>query len=383
MRALNTVALILCAFVPTNTLAAQDRGMATTWVYQATSMLDSVTDYLSNRIEVSGSSSQNNDRSAGHLALSGNGIIWSRHELGLRFRDTASRKEGEGEQSLELRYAMPLIGNHLELEIEESQFRGVLNQPGQQLDISGDRDFFRFTATRPLGSFLGLDMHQVIRHTGSTSSVYEESEWVRDSSHQLSSVGLKCSSAQELQGGLQASTKLTAVGGVEYRSTEHVDGETEDRTQFHRVELAALLQKQVLDWQLDLGGRYQFAPEDLPGSERIAVGGSALMSGFNGQSVSSTEGGWLRLNAASPSWHIPFATRFQSSVSLSVMRGWAPDDTGDEKRLSAISAGEISLNINSDRFRANMTVGRLLDSGRSDVVVPTTPDVALSLHMGI
>ena len=383
MRALNIVALILCALVPSFAPAAQDRGMATTWVYQATSILDSVTDYLSDRIEVSGNSNQNNDRSAGHLALSGNGIIWSRHELGLRFRDTASRKEGDGEQSLALRYAMPLIGNHLVLEVEESEFRGVVKEPGQQRDTSGNRSLYRLTATRSLGSFLGLDLHQVIRHTGSTLSVYEESEWVRDSAHQLSSIGLKCASVQQLTGGLRASTRLTAVGGMEYRSTDYVEGETDDRTRFHRVELAALLQKQVLAWSLDLGGRYQFAPEDLPGSERITVGGAALMSGFNGQSVTSTEGGWLRLDAGSPSWNLPFASRFQSSVSFSLMRGWAPDETGDEQRLSAISAGEISFNINADRFRANMTVGRLLDSGRSSVEIPSAPDVALSLRMGI
>jgi len=383
LRALNVAALFLCAFVPTIAQAAQDRGMAGAWIFQATSMLDSVTDYLSDRIEVSGNSSRNNDRAAGHLALSGNGIIWSRHELGLRFRDTASRKEGDGEQLFALRYAMPLIGNHLELEAEESEFRGVVKGPGQQLDTSGNRSFYRLTATRSLGSFLGLDMHQVIRHTGSTRSVYEESEWVQDSSHQLSSIGLKGSSGGELISGLRALTHMTAVGGMEYSSAEYVDGETEDRAQFHRIELAALLQRQVLNWDLDLGGRYQFAPEDLPGSERITVGGSALMSGFNGQSVTSTEGGWLRLDAASPSWALPFASRFQSSLSLSVMRGWAPDETDDDQRLSAVSAGEISLNINSDRFRANMTVGRLLDSGRSDVVVPSAPDVALSLHMGI
>ncbi|SFM70755.1 hypothetical protein SAMN04487961_0960 [Marinobacter pelagius] len=383
MRALNIAALFLCAFVPTVALAAQDRGMAGAWMFQAASMLDSVTDYLSNRIDVSGSSTQNNDRSAGHLALAGNGIIWSRHELGLRFRDTASRKEGDGEQSLALRYAMPLMGNHMELEVEESEFRGVVKEPGQQLDTSGNRSFYRLTATRSLGSFLGVDLHQVIRHTGSTRSVFEESEWVHDSSHQLSSIGLKSSSERELIGGLRASTHMTAVGGMEYHSTEYVDGETEDRAQFHRIELAALLQRQVLNWDLNLGGRYQFAPEDLPGSERITVGGSALISGFNGQAVTGTEGGWLRFNAASPAWHVPFASRFQSSLSLSVMRGWAPDDTDNDQRLSAVSAGEISLNINSDRFRANMTVGRLLNSDRSDVVVPSAPDVALSLQMGI
>lgn len=357
--------------------------MAGVWVYQATNVLDSVTDYLSNRIEVSGSSSQSNDRSAGHLALAANGVIWSRHELGLQFRDSASRKEGDGQKSLALRYSMPLVGNHLEVEVEESEYRGVLKQPGQQLDTSGDQSLFRFTATRSLGSVLGLDLHQVIRHSGRTTSVYEESEWVRDSSHQLSSIGLKCSSSQWLRGGLRASAQLTAVGGLEYRSTEYAESETQDRTQFHRIELGALLQKQVLDWNLDLGGRYQFAPENLPGSERITVGGSALISGFNGQSVTSTEGGWLRINAASPSYQIPFASHFQSSLSLSVMRGWAPYETGDQQNLAAVSAGEISFNINADRFRANMTVGRLLDSGRSDVVVPSAPDVALSLHMGI
>lgn len=383
MRAFSMVALILCASVPATGLGAQERGMTGTWVYQATSMLDSVTDYLSNRIEVSGSSTRSNDRSAGNLALAGNGIIWSRHELGVRFRDSASRKEGAGEQSLAFRYAMPLVGNQLELEVEESEFRGTLKGPGQQLDTSGDRRFFRFTATRSLGSFLGLDMHQVIRHSGSTKSVYEGAEWVRDSSHQLSSIGLKCSSVQYLKGGIRASTQVTTVGGVEYQSTDYAERVSEDRTQFHRVELGAFFQKQVVDWDLNLGGRYQLAPEGLPGSEQITVGGSALMSGFNGQSVTGSEGGWLRLNAASPSYHIPFASRFQSSLSFSLMRGWAPLDGDDQQRFAAVSAGEISLNINSDRFRANMTVGSLIDSDRTDLVVPSTPDVALSLHMGI
>lgn len=383
MRALNITALILCVSVPAVTEGAQDRGVAGAWVYEATSVLDSVTDYLSNRIEVSGSSSHSNDRSAGHLTLAANGVIWSRHELGLQFSDSASRKEDDGQKSLALRYAMPLIGNRLELEVEESQYRGVLTEPGQQLDVSGNQSFFRFTATRSLGSVLGWDVHQVIRHSGSDRSVYEEAEWVRDSAHQLSSIGLKCSGAEELGGGFRASTQLTAVGGMEYRSTEYAETETQKRTQFHRLELEALLQRQVLDWNLDLGGRYQFAPEDLPGSERITVGGSALISGFNGQSVSSAEGGWLRLDAASPSYHMPFASRFRSSVSFSLMRGWAPLEKGDRQRFASVSAGEISLNVSSDRFRADMTVGSLIDSDRLDVFVPSVPDVALSLHMGI
>lgn len=383
MRASGIVALILCVSVPVASEAAQERGMTGTWVYQATSVLDSVTDYLSNRIEVSGSSSQSNDRSAGHLALAANDVIWARHELGLQFRDSASRKEDDGQKSLALRYAMPLIGNRLELEVEESQYRGVVTQPDQRLDTSGDQSFFRFTATRSLGSLLGLDVHQFIRHSGSNRSVYEESQWVRDSSHQLSSIGLRYSGAQELMGGLHASTRLTAVGGMEYRRTEYAEGETETRTQFHRVELAALLQRQVLDWNLDLGGRYQFAPEDLPGSERITIGGSGLISGFNGQSVSGNEGGWLRLNAASPSYHVPFAARFQSSFSVSLMQGWAPADTGDHQKFASVSAGEISLNIRSDRFRADMTLGRLIETDRFDVAIPSAPDFALSLHMGI
>ena len=383
MRAARVLALIGCVFLPATVSAVQERGVAPDWVYHAANVLDSVSDYLANRIEVSGSSSQDSDQSGGHLALAGNGIIWAQHELDLRFRDAMSRQEGSVEQSLAVDYSMPLLGNQVELEMEDGQYRNVLHASGQQVDTHGGYHFFQVTATRPIGSFAGIEWHEVLRHSGRTESVYEDSRWVRDSSYQLSSFGLQCSNNRRLPGGFHASTRLVAEGGLEYQSTEEAVGLSADRSRYHRFELAASLRRQWVGWNLGLQGRYQFAPDTLPDAERIEVAGASILSGFNGQSVAAPEGGWARLSAASPVYPLPFASRFHSSLSLSVMRGWAPVDLVGDDAFASVSAGEVSLNIRSHDFHANMTVGRLIDSQRPDVAIPTTPDVSLSVSLGI
>lgn len=383
MHRLKTFALIACMIAPGEALAGLPHIAAGKWISEASSVLDAVNEYLAPRLSVTGDSLQSSDQTADDLNVSGAGIIWSQHTLDLHLRDSASRKSGHGQKSLSLNYAMPLVGNHVQLALEDRQYRGVLQATDRQLDTSGNYNGFRFSASRSLGSVGGIELRQIIRHSGSETSEYEDSEWKSDSSRQQSSLGFQCSGEGTLRGGFSASAQVAALGGLEYERVESSDSQISNRTRYQKVAFSASVRRQWQRWELAVRGRYQVAPDDLPDSERIQVGGSRLVSGFNGQTAYGSEGGWVRLNAASPVYEVPFTDRFRSTLSLSVMRGWSPVDVQQQRRFAGVSAGEISLNLRSRGFIANVTMGRLIDSDRPDLTIPDHPDVSVSLSLGI
>lgn len=346
-------------------------------------LLQSVTRYVASHVEFSGNSSQTNEKADGRINLTSNNLIWAHHVLGLDFSDSAAREGSAESTKLALRYSFPLAGNDIRVDLENRDYSGAANGSGQRYDTRGERRNLKVTGNRSLWSWQGMEVDSVFSHTSGTSSAFEDSVWVEDSTHQLSSFGLEGTASQELIGGFYASTSLIAVSGLDSEETTGASGYSGDAENFHKLAVAASLSREVMNWNLGLNGRYQFAPGDLPSSEHMAIAGPNLIRGFNGQSVRVAEGGWLRMNARSPAFHWPFASELNSSFSFSLLQGWAPYSAAQSDRFGSTSTGEISFQLYSRDFRADMSVGQMLNASNTALLMPTQPDLSFSINVGI
>lgn len=354
------------------------------WDLYPADLLQSVTRYVASRVEFSGNSSQTSDKADGRINLTSNNLLWSQHVLGLDFSDSVAREGSAESTTLALRYSFPLAGSDIRVDLENRDYSGAVSGSGQRYDTHGERRNLRVTGNRSLWSWQGIQVDSVFSHTSGTSSAFEDAVWLEDSAHRLSSFGLEGKASRELIGGFYAASSLTAVGGLDSEEIFSASGySSSDADGFHKLAVAASLSREVLSWNLGLNGRYQFAPGDLPSSEYLAIAGPSLMRGFNGQSVYVAEGGWLRMNARSPGYHWPFASELNSSITFSLLQGWAPYSAAQSDRFGSTRTGEVSLQLYSRNFRADMSVGQMLDASNTALMMPTHPDLSFSITVDI
>ncbi|MGO1501766.1 MAG: ShlB/FhaC/HecB family hemolysin secretion/activation protein [Marinobacter sp.] len=353
------------------------------WDLYPSDLLQSVTRYVASHVEFSGNSSQNSDKADGRINLTSDNLLWSHHVLGLDFRDSVAREGSAESTTLALRYSFPLAGSDIRVDLENRDYSGAASGSDQRYDIRGERRNLKITGNRSLWSWQGIEVDSVFSHTSGTSSEFEDSVWIENSTHRLSSFGLEGTASRELIGGFYAATSLTAVGGLDSKDVFSASGRSSDDDGFHKLAIAASLSREVMSWNVGLSGRYQFAPDDLPSSEYMAIAGSNLMRGFNGQSVRVAEGGWLRINARSPGYHWPFVSELNSSITFSLLQGWAPYSAAQSDRFGSASTGEISLQLYSRDFRADMSVGQMLNASNTALLMPTSPDLSFSITVGI
>ncbi|SOB75127.1 hypothetical protein SAMN04488490_0686 [Marinobacter sp. LV10R510-11A] len=353
------------------------------WDLYPSDLLQSVTRYVASHVEFSGNSRQTSDRADGRINLTSNNLLWSRHVLGLNFSDSVAREGSAESTTLALRYSFPFAGSDIRVDLANRDYSGAVSGSGQRYDAHGERRNLRVTGNRSLWSWQGIQVDSVFSHTSGTSSAFEDAVWLEDSAHRLSSFGLEGKASRELIGGFYAASSLTAVGGLDSEEFFSASGYRSDDDGFHKLALAASLSREVLSWNLGLNGRYQFAPGDLPSSEYLAIAGPSLMRGFNGQSVYVAEGGWLRMNARSPGYHWPFASELNSSITFSLLQGWAPYSAAQSDRFGSTSSGEVSFQLYSRDFRADMSVGQMLNASNTALMMPTHPDLSFSITVSI
>ncbi|WP_138118289.1 ShlB/FhaC/HecB family hemolysin secretion/activation protein [Marinobacter sp.] len=382
MRIYCLAALLWCAPASAVSIAEKLPLNPAGWNLYPEDLLRSVTSYLASTLKFSGDSTHTNDAASGRLNVSGNNMILSSHDISLDFRDSVSRRGSGDAQSLAIRYAFPVAGVNFAITLEDSEYVGVTTKTGQQVDTRGEFQGVNLSGSRALWSLNGFEVNSVFNHSSGTNHKYEESVWISDTSHQLSSFGLRCSGRKDLVGGVQADTTVTALGGLEGSESTMSSAVTSERTRFHKLTLGASLSRSFYTWDLGLDGRYQLAPDDLASSEYLQVAGPSMSYGFSGQSMYVAEGGWVRMNARSPGYSLPFFQALNSYVSVSVLRGWAPISAADGENFGA-STGEISLRLQGRGFHASMNVGQILDLSGEAMRRPAGPDVSLSMSLGI
>ncbi|MBU2955581.1 ShlB/FhaC/HecB family hemolysin secretion/activation protein [Marinobacter sp. F3R08] len=352
------------------------------WSLYPGNLLKSVAGYLASNLQFSGASNHSAGAVDGRLTMSGNNMILSSHDISLDFEDSVSQRNGGESESLAFRYSFPVAGVHVRMAVEDSEYLGVSTKAGQQLDARGEHHGLTLSGSRALWSWQGFEVDSVFRHSNGKTHTYEESVWVSDATHQFSSFGLRYSGKRELAGGFRAGSSITALGGWETIESVSTSVDSSEETGFHKIALGASLSRTFYRWDLGLDGRYQLAPEDLAAAEYLQIAGPSMMRGFNGQSLYVSEGGWVRMNARSPGYSIPFTRAVNSYVMVSVLRGWASTSAADNGGFGA-STGEISLTLQGRRFLANMSVGQILDLSGDAMQRPARPDVSFSMTLGI
>ncbi len=332
----------------------------------------------------SGQSTLNRDGLDGRLGVAMGDLVGDRQELGLDFHDAKSNREGRQSRAVKLGYSFPVGASALSLMARDYQSEHAVHGAGQRYNARSESSVLSVSGSRYLFSGLGVAFDGVARHTGRESREFEQGNLVSDGAYQLSSLGIKGRWNHELWAGLHASTDMTAIGGREYAASDYpVQPDTVSEDRFYKLSVNASLEREFFHWGWELQGRYQFADEDLPGSERVMVVGSSLLTGFNGQSVYTHEGGWLRMRTLSPSWQVPLMDHMWSNVGFSLLHGWAPYSDLENHQTGKVAGGEVSLELTGRSFTANVSVGRAFKASSLAMSVPQYPDVKLSLSMGL
>lgn len=383
MRLFRFLALMMCispGLLWAASLPAID-GPAST-VYPG-DLLQSVTKYVASKVSFSGTSNQSSDHFNGSLDLVSNDLIWSQHQFGISYRDSVISRDGEESSGLKLNYGFELSDIALRMQFETSDHSGVSVASGNRFGSQSENQLFKVAGRSPWFTWYGLKFNSVFSHSVGTQNTFEDNDWKEDSLHQTSKLGLEYSDERTFWPGLTSSTRIAAFGGFDVREEDGGDGYWEERDQFQKVAVSASLRQELSSWTLDLGGRYQFANSDLPASEWLKVAGSSLSYGYNGQSRTAPEGGWLRLQAGSPSFFLPIFTGIRSSFQMSVLRGWTPMLDATDDHSGGASVGELSVQFASRDFRAAMSVGKMLGASEDLVPIASSPDVSLSLTIGM
>lgn len=340
--------------------------------------------WLRSKMQFSGRTSRDADQLDGALNLGLNGLFWANHRADVRYSNARAYRVGNERKVLGFSYGLPVGGNHLDFAVKNTEYEEVSRSDGARFQKEGRTRNVMVTGRRALFSSYGYQFLGRANYSSVNQYWSRRTDEVHRSSYQLSTLGLEARGRHDLLGGFRLNSGLKAVTGVETEVEGAADQDREWRDeQFGRVVLNASLGRELLAWQWGLDGQYQLASSDIPGSQHLRVAGSALTSGFNGQSLSAAEGGWLRLGSRSPEFSLPFFPRLLSSVRVSVLRGWVPDESFQQEDAGRVTSGELSWGLSARQFSADVSVGRVLDATTDAIVVPDHPDVRFSMSLQI
>ncbi|MCL7945723.1 ShlB/FhaC/HecB family hemolysin secretion/activation protein [Marinobacter sp. ATCH36] len=340
--------------------------------------------WLRSRLKFSGKTALNSDGIDGSVGVAADRLIGQNDAIGFDYRDARSYKNDTDSSAASFRYRFPAGANRVRIEAGRSRYDHAASNGSRRFNASGESRVMGFGISRPLFSRFGMAFGGIAQHRGRDSESFKESSLVSESRYQLSTLGLEANGGYELWGGLFANTRMLALRGRESQATDYpMQDDTSEEGDFYKVAMSASVEHELFQWNLRVKGRYQFADEDLPGSEYLTVAGPSMLTGFNGQSVAVIRGGWLRLDTASPAWPMPFVDGVLSSINFAVLQGWVPYSAAQANRHGKASAGQVSLKMQGRAFTANVSVGRMLRTSSTAMTMPDHPDVRFSLSMGI
>ena len=335
-------------------------------------------------LSVTGNSRFSDDETNGSLGVSANGLVFREHSLGVHFDRNSRAREGAGRESLLASYSFPLQGNHFSLSTRNNsrysdQISGTLRQ---QVHVLSDET--NFSAQRALFGWQGLKFDSVLRHRAHESRRMEQGKWAETKAGQLSSLGVSGKTDVIQLYGWEAATMVTLSRGlvIDSREAPGQDGYSHSDN-FYKVLLSGSLDRELNNWHLGLSGRYQLGTDQLPAGEQIRVAGPQLLAGFEGSSHTAASGGWLRLDADTPGFDVPFITGVHAGARLSLVRGWAKVRNANDGRYLNADAGELSLQFTTRYLRASTSIGRVLGDSPLLPDAATSPNLRFSISVDI
>lgn len=339
------------------------------------------TPWWTSKVRLSGMSAHTSEQFRGRVDVDASGLTFSGHSMGVEFRNGTKRQADSQLDYLGLRYAFPFEGSQVLLNASHRTYQDTTTSGGARVPESGRRRSMSLMITRPLFSFHRIRFDSTFRHLTRETDEYQAGAWQSNDLDRRSSFSLKAATRRELEAGLLLQTRLDARIGTEYQSTRESSCLDESDVNYRKLAVSSSLSRGLLKWRIALDGHYQFAGEPLPDSEQITVVSSSLLRGFADNSLSSSEGGWLKVNAQSPMFEIPFTGKTKTQLRLATLRGWVAESSRSANDSARASAYEASLLMRSGEFNAALTVGKMFEAAGHAFEAPTSPDVSFAMAL--
>ncbi|WP_148862553.1 ShlB/FhaC/HecB family hemolysin secretion/activation protein [Marinobacter fonticola] len=340
--------------------------------------------WLASHLQLAGNSAQSNDGHHGRIGVAANGLVQADHDMRLDFNESASQRVENESETFAFSYSFPLGANRFSLYANNYEYQSTVVGDDGKYEASGEGRNINVSSRRALFSWAGIAFDSVLSLSSSDARYFERGQWIEDSSRQLSKFTLEGATHNDLWFDILSTTRISASSGLEVLGKNYdMEESLDENERFNKFSVSSTLSRELFNWQWGVTGRYQFTPGELPGSEYLLVAGPSMIAGFNGQTLAAAEGGWLRLDASSPSFTVPMMPNLRSDVRLSVLQGWVPYDSLQADRFGSASAAEISLQLQARGLRADVSVGRMLGSSSLATRKPDLPDVSFSLSVGL
>ncbi len=341
-----------------------------------------VRNWLGERVSVAGDSDHQGGHFKGNLGVAAHDLTGLNDALSLNYRRSVLAREGVRNRGMGLDYAFPSRAGTIRVNASLYEFEDSVTSADRRYDVRGDSQSLTLSANRTLFSRDGTELAAMVGVGARETQRIVEDDSANASHGQFSSLSVETRLRQDLALGAVAVTRFSAEQGQEVFGAENQGLWSETaRNVYHKYSIQGSLSKPMWRWHCELNGRYQFAPDDLPGSQYLTAVGPSMMYGFGGQSLSGSQGGWLRLDASSPWAPLQLGPGLATSLRLSVLRGWVPYTRSRQSRYGSASAAEMALQLRGGGFQAGLRVGGMLSASRHAADYPESPDLSLSFSV--
>ncbi|MDX1635629.1 MAG: ShlB/FhaC/HecB family hemolysin secretion/activation protein [Marinobacter sp.] len=352
---------------------ATDRSLVLTPVYR---------NWLGERVSVAGDSNHQDTQFRGNLGVAANDLTGLNDALSLNYQRSVLAREGVLNRGLGFNYAFPSRAGTIRVNGSLYEYEDSVTSADRRYDVRGDSQSVNVSANRTLFDRGGTELAATMGVGAREARKQVEDDRADTSQSRFSSLRVETRLRQTLALDAVAITRLTAEQGQEvFREASAGQWSETARHAYHKYSIQGTLSKPLWRWQCELNGRYQVAPDSLPGSHYLVAVSPAMMHGFGGQSLSGSRGGWLRLDASSPWQPLPVGPGLNTSLRFSILRGWVPQTRSEQLRYGSASAAEVALNVRGGGFQAGLRVGSMLSASARAAERPESPDLTLSFSV--
>ncbi|MDG5498985.1 ShlB/FhaC/HecB family hemolysin secretion/activation protein [Marinobacter sp. BGYM27] len=340
--------------------------------------------WLGSRFSLAGESQNMSDERRGHIDVIADDLASANDALQFQYRRASANRLEARSQGFGFDYSFPWRNNDFAINFERYDYEDTVVGSDRIYEVSGDTRVIDFSGRRTLLDFNGTRLESLMGLSTKENNSFEDGYRLDNSSRQYTIMRFEGRLSQDLWLDTTAVTSLSAEQGLDaFGAGDNDIPESDGTSQFSKYTFYGSLSKPVWLWTWGLSGRYQYTPDILPGSEKMLIAGSSLVSGFGGQSLVAGQGGWLRFDASSPAVPFPLTSTLTSDVRLSLLKGWAPNTEGQSDNYGSASAAEVSLRLTGQRMSAGLSVGKMLGASSDAASPPELPDVKLSFSLGI
>lgn len=338
--------------------------------------------WLGERVSVAGDSSEEGGRFRGNLGVAAQDLTGLNDALSLNYRRLVAAREGELNRGLGFDYAFPWRAGTIKLNASLYEYEDSVTSAEHRYDVRGDSQSLNLSANRTLFRHGGTELAAAVGVGARETQRVVEDDIGDASLGRFSSLRFETRLRQTLPLDALAMTSVSAEQGREVFGDENGGHWTETaRHDYHKYSIHGSLSKPLGRWYCEVNGRYQFAPEDLPGSQYLRALSPSMIYGLGGQSLAGSQGGWLRLDASSPWQPLQLGPGLSTNLRFSVLRGWVPRRRAEQGSYGGASAAELALQLRGGHFQAGFQVGGLLSASRTAAREPDAPDLSLSFSL--